>query len=734
MALKIIKLASAFVLILLAALATVLFFVDPNSYKDLIQQKAKQSIGIDIAIEGDISWSLYPIGFDLNGLSLFDQNGALFTRIDSIQLALDTISLLRWKPEIEGVYASGANIVLKTSHDGRNNWDTLLDTSSIKPSTTATAPKNEETPTNGTNPGPTTLLFIPAQHVHLNDFKIQYYDALNGRDILVSALDLEINGVTLGQGFPLSMSYQLSSDALSLSYAHDLSTRIELSTDLRKVRLTDLINNVDASGAFGRNRAVKLSLTGDLDFYIDQKELVAHNVQISGAGLAVDTNFKLSGAGAYPHLQGNLSVAPFALASINKHLSLDLGVNNQAFRSVRFHTPFELKNNKLTLPTFDLGIDNSQFIGRLGYHTINRTLDLNIKGDNLDVDRYLAALEPSHAPLAFQQSRTVFGAIASPDSASTNQANQKPLLPLEIMRDMDAEITVTQDSLRYSNFLVSDIQLNTVLRSGVLFIEQLDARAFEGALKSKGTVTLSNTPSWQFGGSLTGLDLKPLNTLSNSSLPFSVDGSLNASFALDARGNSIIELLSQNQGRFDVDVSEGALNNLNLDRYMCEGIAVINREKLSQKWESDTHFKTLTSKNVLLNGVLNTNSINIETPSLQAYGTGRLALASTNFSYQLAVKPLGIPSDSACLVNAKYANLEIPLQCSGSLSEENSPLNCALNKQRISALMEQLARDETNRKVEKELDRGFDKKIGEYIDKDSELGKQLKKSILSIFN
>ena len=735
MALKLIKLACTLILLAIGALSAALFVIDPNNYKDLIQEKAQQSTGIHVEIEGDIAWSLFPIGFDLNGLSIFDQNGALFTRVESMQLALDTISLLLLKPEIEGVYASGANIVLRRESDGTNNWDKLINQHTISSSVSSVAPKHENKPIEQANPKGTSLLFIPAQHIHLHDMTIQYYDASTEQDILISDLELEVSGATLAEPFPLNLSYQLASDALSLSFAHKLETRIEVSPDLQQINLADLRNNIDATGAFGRDRAVKLSLTGDIEISVDRQEFVARNIQISGAGLAVDTEFKLSNSGNYPHIKGNVSVAPFALSSVSQHLSVDLGINNNAFRSVEFKSPFELKNNRLTLPTFDFGIDNSQFLGRLTYHTINQTLDLNIKGDSLDIDNYLAAIESNHqTPLAQQQSRTAIGAISSPGTASSTLSNKRPILPIEAMQKFDVELTISQDSLRYSNFIVKDIRLEARLDEQALTIDQLDARLYDGLLQSTGSIALNSTPSWKLNGNLGALNLEPLIASTAADLPFSAEGLLNAAFAFDAKGNSIPELVAQNKGRLNFDISDGSLKNLNLDRYMCEGIALINKDKLSSDWKEHTNFRSLTSKNTLLNGTLTTNSINIETPSLQAYGTGITALDSTSFRYNMAVKPLGIASDAACKVNAKFTNLEIPIECNGRFNSDTEAPSCSLDKQRLSGLMQQLAKDEASRKLEKELDRGIEKQLGEYIDKDSELGKQLKKSILSIFN
>jgi uncharacterized protein involved in outer membrane biogenesis len=739
MAPKLIKIVVLLITLSIAAVVAALLAINPNDYKPLIETKAQDTVGLTIKIDGDIGWSLFPLGFSVDGFDIYDQQGQLFTHANSLQLAIDTLSLLRLEPKIEGVYASGAHIVLTRNSEGAANWDNLFPSSETPKSERLSQPSNDSSNSSPHTDKHAPVIFVPAQHVHFQDISVEYQDALSGNDTLISNLDLEISNASAGTPFPLELSYEFSSKKLALNFEHQLSTRIQISKDLSTIHLLELINNLDASGAFASNRAVKLSLTGDVELRSEKSQLVAHNIQLSGAGLAIDTNFTLDMSREYPEVTGDLSIAPFALSSIDRYLSLDLGVNNKAFQSVTFKTPFALKNNLLSLPTFDLQLDQSQFIGRLTYHLLNKDIDLSVKGDSFVLDNYLAAIPSSDTQLAAAQSRphsgtsqrTVLGAVNSP--ASSSKASPA-LLPLDTLRSINAIISLSQDSFEYSGVRYKDLKLETQFTGQSMEFETIDFSVFDGQVQSKASIALTENPHWKFDGQLRNLDLKQALESQMANLPFQPSGRLNGNYQLSASGNSVSELMTNNSGSISLNIAKGVLGNINLDEFMCQGVALINKDQLTTDWQADTNFQSLTAKNTLFNGKLNTTSLNVETGSLQAFGNGAMSLSAGDFAYQLSIKPKSFENESACRINKKLASLEVPINCSGSISDQSSEPACQIDNTRMTEQLAHLAIEETNRKVEKELDRGFEKELGKYIDKDSELGKQLKKSILGIFN
>lgn len=316
MALKLGKYAILIMLIPMIGLGVLLLTINPNDYKSFIEDSALNNAGLTLDIEGNIGWSFFPIGFAVEDLSIYDQDGELFTRVEAIQLAVNTFSLIRLEPRIEGIHATGAKLFLTRDKQGFNNWDNLVYQKSEGKQAPSSQSIDHAPVLSESTDGKKTALFIPAQHIHLQELSIHYLDAVTDQDISIDQIDLEVRNAALDQPFSANLSYHLSSEALSLNYAHQMSTQITVASDLNSVKLIDLVNNVDASGAFGNNRAVKLSLTGDVELLMDSAELIAHNIQLSGAGLAIDTNFRFDGSGALPIRD---STIPLRQICISRH-------------------------------------------------------------------------------------------------------------------------------------------------------------------------------------------------------------------------------------------------------------------------------------------------------------------------------------------------------------------------------------------------------------------------------
>ncbi|WP_231882859.1 AsmA family protein, partial [Oleiphilus sp. HI0132] len=87
---------------LLAVLGIALFiqFQDANRFKPTIEQQAIEQAGINLSIDGSLTWSLYPLGIDINDMQISDQHGQAFASIKRILAQVDLFSLLKGSPSV----------------------------------------------------------------------------------------------------------------------------------------------------------------------------------------------------------------------------------------------------------------------------------------------------------------------------------------------------------------------------------------------------------------------------------------------------------------------------------------------------------------------------------------------------------------------------------------------------------------------------------------------------------
>lgn len=752
MPIKILKSLLAILMLCCALLAIALILIDPDDYRAQIEAKALDTAGLNIEINGDLSWSFIPLGFELKELSILDSEQALFTKVSSVNLAVDTVSLLKLSPIVTSIYADGAKVSLKVHQDGSTNWSRLLSSQMANSNTHSgtlhasskdtfrfaktSVSLSSETGSSIRSNDSKPIVIIPARHVHISNIDITYIDEANQQDAEISDLSIELRDVDIDKTFPVAISFGLSSKIQNLVYRHSLSADIHASNDLSNFRISNLVNNIDASGDFSNNRALKLSLTADLEYSVSDAHLSAENVQLSGAGLAVDTSFNLDHSGAALDVMGNINVAPFSLSSVDTHLGLNLGVNNAAFRNVTLETPFTLSKNRFRLPTFDLRIDESQFIGQLMLNVPSNAIELTLKGDSIVLDKYVAALDVTPELLVQvdnTKSGSVLAAISSPDPATLTNHATKALLPLHLLADLAARVDFSQDKIHYQNYHISNAGLSFEVLDGKLNVEKATAQIFGGLIKSIASIDLTDVPKWSIETSMHNLDVAEIIASQPSlNLPIAALGRLNLVADLNARGNTVNTLLHENNGGLYLEVLGGMLSDINFDEYLCKGFSSITKKtRASEQWGGNTNFETLSAQNSIANGHLTTEALTLESGTIHALGSGKLDINNQDFEYTVGVKPRRNAISPACLVSPKFAELQIPIACHGALNGVN-PVSCEINEKELATITESIARAEASRKIEKEVDRAIEKKLDKYLEKDSEIAKQFKESLMGL--
>lgn len=115
-------LVAALVLVLVIFLAT----FDANKYKPLIQAKAHEATGRDLAIKGPIHLSLSPrptlVVEDLAFANMPGGARPEMVTAKRLEIALDLMPLLSGRVSVASLKLAGADLLLETDRSGRGNW------------------------------------------------------------------------------------------------------------------------------------------------------------------------------------------------------------------------------------------------------------------------------------------------------------------------------------------------------------------------------------------------------------------------------------------------------------------------------------------------------------------------------------------------------------------------------------------------------------------------------------
>lgn len=127
---KLLKLSGMLIgaIILLAILAFVLLvvFVSPNRFKPILADQVMKSTGRELVIDGDLSWSLYPVlGVKAGHMSLGNPAGftqKVFAEFSNVTISVKLIPLFSGHVQSNGIVLQGMNLHLIKKADGKTNW------------------------------------------------------------------------------------------------------------------------------------------------------------------------------------------------------------------------------------------------------------------------------------------------------------------------------------------------------------------------------------------------------------------------------------------------------------------------------------------------------------------------------------------------------------------------------------------------------------------------------------
>jgi AsmA protein len=143
----------------------------------------------------------------------------------------------------------------------------------------------------------------------------------------------------------------------------------------------------------------------------------------------------------------------------------------------------------------------------------------------------------------------------------------REVLNLPDLNGADVDLRLSAAHARLARLNLSDAALSLALRMGRLEIALSDAKAYKGALKARATLAAnasSGTVEFHANAQTVGIDAGTL--LWDAAAREDLSGSLDMSATLDARGESIAQLMRDLDGRATFVLTQGELAGINLER------------------------------------------------------------------------------------------------------------------------------------------------------------------------
>ncbi len=204
---KIIKILVVLGLVVVVALAGIIYTTDINQYKDQIVQVVKDNTGRDFEISGDLKLapSLIPTvaveGVSLGNASWAKEKNMLSVTKFEAQIAL--LPLLKKNIQVIKFILIEPNIHLETNSKGEGNW--VLATP---------APKEKETTADAT---PASLPGLAVNEVHIKNANISYKDGKTGETTELHIDEVTVNSESFSDPMSLFVKADINGSPLKLN-------------------------------------------------------------------------------------------------------------------------------------------------------------------------------------------------------------------------------------------------------------------------------------------------------------------------------------------------------------------------------------------------------------------------------------------------------------------------------------------------------------------------------------
>ncbi|MCL9798488.1 AsmA family protein [Pseudomonas sp. AKS31] len=707
-------------LIIVAAGFALTHLFDPNDYKDEIRQIARDKAHIELTLNGDIGWSLFPwLGLELHEASVATLINPTepYADLQMLGLSVRVLPLLRREVQMSDVRVEGLNLRLKRDKNGHGNWEDIgkvpaaaAPAGSPAPASAATA----EAPAQAEKPPQPIRLDIDSLTV--NNARVEYNDELTGKQFSAESIQLSTGPVHDSTNIPVKATAFLGTNQPVLRVRTELTGELRIERALQRYRFEDMKLSGELAGDPLQGKTMTFAAQGQLA--LDKAANVAEwtGIKISANQLRALGELKANDLDKTPQITGGLSIAQFDLAKFVDSIGQKLpAMAEGSLSKVELVSRVAATPSSLALDNINLKLDDSSFSGRIAVEDFaKQSLRAILKADTFNVDRYLppksaqanSATQVRQAEVASTEADAMAGAGSTPlpDKPSKTAWSTERLLPVERLAKLDVDADLTFGQLTLDKLPIQNAALKATGQGGLLTLSNLSGELYNGGFAANGTLDVRpSAPVLNLQTKLNRVPVEKILESQGKNPP--VKGLVTLTSNVTGSGNSQQALIDTLNGNASFVINNGVLLNANLEQQLCKGIATLNRKTLSgEPRGKDTPFQELKGNLTFRNGIASNPDLKVRIPGMTVNGDGDIDLRVLGMDYRVGIIVEGDTSampDPACQVGEKFVGVEWPLRCRGPL--ELGAKACRVDNERLGQVASKMAGDKLSEKIDEKL-------------------------------
>ena len=683
----------ALLLILVVAGGVLLgMFFDPNEYKPEIKKLALEQGGVELEISGDLGWSVFPwLGIEINQISVNYPGQPQLAELNQAQVSVELPPLLSGNVKMSSILLDGLTLNLVKTKQGTTNWAVS------GAGQQASGSVAQDTPSSSEAAGGAAIA-LDIESIAITNANISYLDQMTDSKVLLKNFSMTSGKVVTGAFFPAELSFQAEqyqADQKQLTVDAALTAEFFLDLAKQQYQIKGLESTLDLKGAPFNDKTVSVKLNSDITADLSNETANLKGMKLTAANLNASGDITVKSF-SKPVITGQLKVDQFSLQDLLTALGQPAieTTDPAVLKAISFNAELGGAPNTVGLNKMSLKLDDTSFNGSLAMNLANGSIAFNLKGDELNADRYLP---PSKEQPAEQQKQA--------SNSQSSGYSKEPVIPVEMLKGLELDVNLGLAKLLINGLTLTNLQLETSAHGGLVNMNKINADMYSGTLRNSVVVDVRKSPTrLTVKKNIKGIAIGDL--LQDMADTDRLTGTFNTQSAITARGESVHAIINSLNGNAAVTMPNGEIKGIDVAQTICQGFNNVAALGVNaDQVDRSTPFADLSSNFKITNGVVSNNDLTTKLDAITVRGKGKVNLPAENLDYRLGLTIEENLFKKTCAVNNNLEGVEWPLDCKGSFNTEPSKL-CRPDASVLQEIIKQKAKKKLEGKLMEKLGGG----------------------------
>ncbi|MGR4020180.1 AsmA family protein [Vibrio harveyi] len=674
---------------ILAVILGLVIFVNPNQFKPLIVEQAQKQTGLELVIEGDISWQFFPsIGFELGRTELRNPQGFsqpnLF-KVETVGVDVSVTPLLSKQLEIGTVTLDGAEFYLETLKDGTKNIDALTkaQTQQAEQTTEASPEKAADSQSAASD------WTINLAGVSISNGYVEIQDKQTGSYTKLSDISLNLSQFAFDNW--TTADFSMKGEMNDQTFTAQGKADFKVAKGLASYALKNI--NFDATYADPANKIDSATIGLDT-FEFDKVNNLSYALKGDAGGMKLDMQGggELSIDKAISKVQLNkltLNATFEGDALPQSPMKVDM-VSDLSFDLTKNHLSFVLE--KLTANAIALDGKTDVTLGDIP------KVRFAVHSPNIDLDEFLGLNKQAPAgdkPASGGNSSASTGPEVEPD--------------LSALKTLDVKGNITIDKFKAANAKMEAVKASFSVNRGVFDLTSFSSKLYQGTITATAKLDARKSPAtYSAKKSIKGVQVQPLLVdVANNDM---LEGTGNIDVNVSGKSLTPTGIKKNLVGTVVINFADGAVNGINVAQLIRENYARFKGQSIEGTDEvKKTDFSAMTATFKLNKGTVSTDNMKAQSPLLRVRGKGQANYLNETVDFTISTSIVGSLEGQGGKTIDELKDITIPINVSGKWADPKFKLV-------FDDVLKQKAQKEIDRGVEKLTDKIKDEKTKEAVD------------------